>query len=95
MNKNRSLTKIAATVVCAAALCTCQKVPEMTLEEIAEAKEKSSREFFTATKSKPYKDQGFVSGQVGGVWNDVCMSDPKTFNILVAERDGQSAGNAE
>ena len=93
--KRLFLTKIAAAfcgALACAALFSCQKVPEMTLEEIAEAREKSSREFFTATKSKPYKGQDFVPGQVGGVWNDVCMSDPKTFNILVAERDGQSAG---
>ncbi|MBR5097578.1 MAG: ABC transporter substrate-binding protein, partial [Treponema sp.] len=82
---------ISAALLCAA-LCSCQKVPEMTLEEIAEAREKSSRDFFTATKSKPYKGQEFVPGLVGGEWNDVCMADPKTFNYLVAERDGQSAG---
>ena len=85
------LSVICGALLCAA-LCSCQKVPEMTLEEIAEAREKSSRDFFTATKSKPYQGQDFEDGVVGGVWNDACMGDPKTFNILVAERDAQSAG---
>lgn len=87
----RFFVALCGAAICAV-LCSCQKVPEMTLEEIAEAREKSSREFFTATKSKPYKGQEFVPGLVGGEWNDVCMADPKTFNYLVAERDAQSAG---
>ena len=91
MTKNKLSAAFCGALICAA-LISCKKIPEMTLEEIAQAREKSSREFFTATKSKPYKGQGFLPGFAGGVWNDACMGDPKTFNYLVAERDGQSAG---
>lgn len=95
MKKNWSLTKTAAAALCCTVLASCQKVPEMTLEQIDEAREKSSREFFTATKSKPYQGQEFAAGQVGGEWNGACMGDPKTFNFLVAERDADSAGIME
>lgn len=90
--KKKKLSAAICALICAALISSCKKVPEMTLEEIQEAREKSSREFFTSTKSKPYKGQEFIPGQVGGVWNETCSADPKTFNIFVAERDGQSAG---
>lgn len=71
---------------------SCARVPTMTLSEIEEARKKSSDEFFTASKSKPYKGEEFIPGISGGEWFDATMGDPKTFNFLVAERDGQSAG---
>lgn len=75
-----------------ALLVSCIRVPEMSREQIEAARKKSNEEFFTATVSKPYRGEEFAPGQVGGVWYDSIMGDPKTFNQLVAERDAQSAG---
>lgn len=75
---------------------SCTKVPEMTLEEIDAAISKSSDDFFTATVSKPWTENTNVRpGTVGGVWYDTIMGDPKTFNQLIGERDGQSSGIIE
>ena len=72
---------------------SCTKVPEMTLEEIDDAISRSTGDFFTATVSKPWDGGGSIrSGNAGGVWYDTIMGDPKTFNQLIGERDGQSNG---
>jgi len=89
-----ALRSFAKTVplLASALLVSCVRVPEMSREEIEAARQKSSEEFFTATVYKPYRGEEFAPGLVGGVWYDSIMGDPKTFNQLVAERDGQSAG---
>lgn len=66
-------------------------MPVKQREEIEAARQKSSEEFFTATVSKPHRSEEFAPGFVGGVWYDSIMGDPKTFNQLVTERDGQGA----
>lgn len=73
-------------------LVSCKKYPEMTLEEIAAYRESSSAEIFENTVSKPWTGGEYKSGVVGGVWYDTILSDPKTFNHYIAERDAESAG---
>jgi peptide/nickel transport system substrate-binding protein len=48
-------------------------------------------ELLAKTVSKPYRGEEFAAGTVGGTWYSSITNDPKTFNILVAERDSQSA----
>lgn len=62
----------------------------MTLEEIEAAKSLSSSQIISKTVSKPWNGSETVPGKIGGTWNSVLMSDPKTFNHLIAERDGTS-----
>ncbi|MBQ1972159.1 MAG: ABC transporter substrate-binding protein, partial [Treponema sp.] len=71
---------------------SCVKVPEMTLAEIEAITQKSNDELVKNTVSKPWNSNEFVPGSLGGTWHDVILSDPKTFNQLIAERDGESAG---
>ena len=71
---------------------SCVKVPEMTLAEIEAITQKSNDELVKNTVSKPWNSNEFVPGALGGTWHDVILSDPKTFNQLIAERDGESAG---
>lgn len=78
-------------LLASALFVSCVRVPEMSREEIEAARQKSSEEFFTATVSKPYRGEEFAPGFVGGVWYDSIMGDPKAFNQLVTERDGQGA----
>ena len=69
---------------------SCKKVPYMTLDEIEAKINLSSDEMIKNTVSKPYDGSEFVDGRVCGEWNTTLDSDPKTFNHLIAERDGTS-----
>ena len=71
-------------------LFSCQKEKEMTLEEIENYRADDDRELLDLTVSKPYENQKFIAGKKGGVWNASLDSDPKTFNIYIAERDATS-----
>ncbi len=64
----------------------------MTLSEIELLLEKGDSVLLEKTVSKPYEGQPFNPGRRGGVWNDTILSDPKTLNQYIAERDGTSAG---
>lgn len=59
----------------------------LTQEEIDSALAQNTQKFIDATVSKPYQGQDYVAGKVAGVWQSVISGDPKTFNLLVAERD--------
>lgn len=76
-------------------LIGCKKVSEMSLEEIEQTRIKNENELILKTLSKSWKNQKFVNGIVGGVWNDTIMSDPKTFNKYIGERDGESSALIE
>ncbi|MBQ5998137.1 MAG: ABC transporter substrate-binding protein [Treponema sp.] len=73
-------------------LSGCNKVQDMTLAEIAEITSSGDERLVSKTVSRPYQDDAFTDGSVGGVWQDSILSDPKTFNQLIAERDSTSAG---
>jgi len=74
-----------------AVLTGCVRVPEMTEEEIVRATGNLNTELISKTQSKPWKGGGYVPGKVGGTWYDTILSDPKTFNQYIAERDADSA----
>lgn len=69
---------------------SCKKIKEMSLEEIELVRIQNENELISKTITKPHKGEGFVKGKVGGVWNDTILNEPKTFNQLIGERDGQS-----
>ena len=71
---------------------SCKKVPEMTLEEIEQLVSSQSNCIESNTITKPWKGESFVDGKVGGTWHTSITSDPKSFNLLVAERDGATNG---
>lgn len=71
-------------------LMSCSKTEEMSLEEIENAQQSVSDSIISKTVSKPYTNQKHVTGTVKGTFNDTLLDDPKTFNILIAERDGTS-----
>lgn len=68
----------------------CYKAPEMTLEEIEAYKASFSNEIITKTVTHPWKNQEYTIGKNGGIWNATINSDPKSFNLLIAERDGET-----
>ncbi len=87
----RAKTLFAAAGILCLVLASCSKLPEMTLEEIEAYSQNLNTELIQKTVSKPWKGESFKDGKVGGIWYDTILSDPKTFNQLIAERDGTSA----
>ena len=69
---------------------SCSKSPELYLSEIEALAENDVFEMLEKTKSKPWNGEDFVDGVQGGTWYDSITSDPKTFNQLIANRDGSS-----
>ncbi|MDR1444433.1 MAG: ABC transporter substrate-binding protein [Treponema sp.] len=71
-------------------LCSCSRTGELSLEEIEARGSEGISEILAKTTSKPWRGEEFVTGRVGGTWNSSTTNEPKTFNLLVAERDDQS-----
>ncbi len=72
-------------------LFSCKKTQEMTLAEIAELTKAGDSALVEKTVQKPWKAEKKIPGKLGGTWNDAIFSDPKTFNQLIGERDGESS----
>ena len=84
-------------IFCAAALAvfslavSCSKTIEMDIEEIEALQNSLDYDLLQKSLSKPYHNQSFKPGKLGGIWNDTILSDPKTFNQLVGMRDASSS----
>jgi len=48
-------------------------------------------ELLAKTVSKPWKGEEFLPGKIGGTWYSVMISDPKSFNLIIAEQDNQTS----
>ncbi len=70
---------------------SCTKTEELTLAQIEEITKDGNSSLIKKTVSKPWKNQEIKPGKLGGVWYDSILSDPKTFNQLIAERDASSS----
>lgn len=68
----------------------CKKYPDMSLAEIDDLLKNSENDLIARTLTKPYNGEEFTAGETGGVWHSTILSDPKTFNQLIAERDADS-----
>ena len=69
---------------------SCSKTEEYSLEEWENLSVAGLEELLKETKSKPWRGEEHSTGQSGGVWNSGVTAEPKTFNLLVAERDASS-----
>ena len=70
---------------------SCSKREEYSLEEWETVSVAGLEELLAKTQSKPWRGEDYIPGPPGGVWNSGLAEEPKTFNFLVAERDGTSA----
>lgn len=70
----------------------CSRAPEMTLAEIEVYRAASQNSLVEQTVTKPYKGEKWADGKTGGDWNTSIYGDPKSFNFLIAESDGETAG---
>jgi peptide/nickel transport system substrate-binding protein len=73
-------------------LFSCSRGGEMSLAEIEAMNQEGLTELLAKTVSKPWHGEAFVPGRPGGVWRSSVTADPKSFNLLVAERDAETAG---
>ena len=90
----KAITLSLLTLFCMS-MFSCQKPLELSLSEIQQLTASADMELLSKTTTKPYNNQEFVPGTTGGTWNTTILSDPKTFNHLIAERDGDSASIIE
>lgn len=70
---------------------SCYRNDEMTNEEIDKQLASNKNELLTRTMSKPWEGQPFIPGVRGGTLFDSVTSDPKSFNLLIGERDNDTA----
>ena len=84
--KNRAIIFLLAPLL----LFSCARVEEVSLEKWENITVAGLSELLAQTQSRPWRGEAFVAGAPGGVWNAAIVSEPKTFNLLVAERDGPS-----
>jgi peptide/nickel transport system substrate-binding protein len=66
------------------------KVEELSLEEIEARGVEGLNEILAKTTSKPWRGEEFIPGAPGGTWNSSVTNEPKSFNLLVAERDNET-----
>jgi peptide/nickel transport system substrate-binding protein len=91
MNK---ITLLTALLVMGGAALTANpsRQEEKSLEELTATGPSGVREILARTTRKPWRNEPFVAGRVGGTWNSAMTEDPKSFNHLIAEQDSATAG---
>lgn len=72
--------------------CGCYRPVEYTLAEIEALQTDGSDYILSRTTVKPWKGESPVPGIPGGILHESMTADPKSFNLLVAERDAETAG---
>ena len=77
-------------ILCAFTL-SCAKQEEFSLEELEAMGVQGLNEILAKTVSKPWNGGEFVPGRLGGTWNYITQSDPKSFNHLIAEQDSATS----
>jgi peptide/nickel transport system substrate-binding protein len=86
----RGLLPLLACLTCLA----CAQTEELSLAEYESRVVEGLDEMLEKTQSKPWRGEDYVPGPAGGVWHSGVTSEPKTFNLLVAEADAASAAIA-
>ncbi|MDR2102297.1 MAG: ABC transporter substrate-binding protein [Treponema sp.] len=71
---------------------SCSRQAELSQEELDASAPEGLNEILAKTVSKPWRGEEFVPGVPGGTWNGGITEDPKSFNLLVAERDAATSG---
>ncbi|GHV87449.1 peptide-binding protein [Spirochaetia bacterium] len=85
----KKLTILAgALILCS--LLSCEKSEELSLEDFEALHPAGLDELLAKTVSKPWEGQEFIPGKIGGTWNSSVTNEPKSFNLLVAERDAET-----
>jgi peptide/nickel transport system substrate-binding protein len=70
---------------------SCTKYEELSVEDFEDFSAEGLEELLAKTTSKPWRGEAFLPGRLGGVWRMVMSEDPKSFNILIAEKDNSTS----
>lgn len=70
----------------------CYRPVEYTLSEIEALQTDGLEYILSRTMQKPWNGEPPVTGRAGGTLYESITADPKSFNLLVAERDAETAG---
>jgi peptide/nickel transport system substrate-binding protein len=70
---------------------SCYHTEEYTPEELEALSVEGIEEILAKTRSKPWRGEAYADGPPGGVWHSGVTSEPKSFNLLVAERDASTS----
>lgn len=70
---------------------SCSRTAEMSREEIESLLSAGKNALLENTVHKPWQGEQWVPGLRGGDWRSAVSADPKSFNLLVAERDGSTS----
>ncbi|MDR1248950.1 MAG: ABC transporter substrate-binding protein, partial [Treponema sp.] len=66
---------------------SCSRSEELSLEEIERRGAGGVEQILAKTTSKPWRGEEFIPGRLDGTWYDVMSTEPKSFNVLMAEQD--------
>jgi peptide/nickel transport system substrate-binding protein len=77
-------------LLCLVLFLSCKGVEEYSLDELAQLTVQGPEQILAKTRSKPWRGEDFVSGVPGGVWHSSTTGEPKSFNLLIAERDAET-----
>jgi peptide/nickel transport system substrate-binding protein len=77
-------------LVFAALFFSCSR-DEVSLDEYDASAMEGLATLLAKTQTKPYRGEDFVPGRLDGRWVSAINSDPKSFNLLVAEQDSSTA----
>ncbi|GHV85783.1 peptide-binding protein [Spirochaetia bacterium] len=72
-------------------LGSCTGTREYSPEELKVLTVEGVETILAGTRSKPWRGEAFVPGTNGGIWFSAITSEPKSFNLLVAERDADTS----
>ncbi|ULQ58800.1 ABC transporter substrate-binding protein [Brucepastera parasyntrophica] len=70
---------------------SCARSEELSLDELESLSPEGISEILAKTVSKPWRGEEYVPGVRGGTWNTSLTSDPKSFNLLISERDSETS----
>jgi peptide/nickel transport system substrate-binding protein len=89
--KIKSIKKIGIILAAVLVILSCSKSEEISLEEAWLLNVEGLQEVLAKTVSRPWRGEEFVPGKLGGAWNSRVAEEPKTFNLILAQRDSASS----
>ncbi|MDR3161042.1 MAG: ABC transporter substrate-binding protein [Spirochaetaceae bacterium] len=77
--------------LCLLLLSSCFGGDELSQEDIDALPAEGIGQILEKTLTKPWRGEEFIPGRVAGTWHDVMTTEPKSFNVLMAEQDSATA----
>ncbi|MDR2133960.1 MAG: ABC transporter substrate-binding protein [Treponema sp.] len=91
---DKTMKKAVIPGLCAAFISlfsSCYHIEEYAPGELEALSVEGLEEILAKTRSKPWRGEAYAPGPPGGVWHSGVTAEPKSFNLLVAERDATTS----